>query len=193
MNKKISFGKISSNFGENAEKIQATGTIGTFGPPKAIETVEDDTEAQQMKQVMGISSFGKKAKTFDIKEMVAQVKATAKEITKKPTEDKFEESEDESDDDDEEDEDDLIGPPIPKNLAPNEDNTIKKKMTGNDSDSDSSDEDTVDQLFIPCSHETKMSHGSKAVTAISVDPSGARLASGIYYAPYLFIYIYFFR
>lgn len=178
MNKKISFGKISCNFGQNAEKIQATGTIGVFGPPKAIEAVEDDTEAQEMKQVMGISSFGKKAKTFDIKEMIAQVKATAKEVTKKPEEDKFQESEDESDDDD--DEDDFIGPPIPKDLIPNSESTVvKKKVKGSDSDSDSSEEDNVNELFIPCSHEAQMTHGSKAVTAISVDPSGARLASGI--------------
>lgn len=177
MNKKISFGKISSNFGQNAEKIQATGTIGVFGPPKAIEAVEDDTEAQEMKQVMGISSFGKKAKTFDIKEMIAQVKATAKEVTKKPEEDELQESEDESDDDDE---DDFIGPPIPKDLVPNNVSTIvKKKVKGSDSDSDSNEEDTIDELFIPCSHEAQMTHGSKAVTAISVDPSGARLASGL--------------
>lgn len=64
--KKISFGKISKDFGKSAESIEATGTIGTFGPPKAIETLADDHETQEMKTVMGISGFGKKAKTFDI-------------------------------------------------------------------------------------------------------------------------------
>ncbi|KAJ8975507.1 hypothetical protein NQ317_010622 [Molorchus minor] len=175
MNKKITFGKISSNFGQNSTKIEPTGIIGTFGPPKAIEALEDDTEGQQMKEVMGISSFGKKAKTFDIKEMIAQVKATAREITKTPVEDKVDNSEDDSD---EEDDDDLIGPPVPDNLALN--NQLNKgKKNKDDSDTDESDiEETNNELFIPCSHEAQMVHGTKAVTAISVDPSGARLASG---------------
>lgn len=64
--KKITFGKITGNFGQSSGLIQPTGTIGTFGPPKAIEALEDDKEAQQVKEVMGISGFGKKAKTFDI-------------------------------------------------------------------------------------------------------------------------------
>lgn len=68
MNKgKISFGKISTNFGQNAETVEPTGTIGTFGPPKAMELLEDDSkEQEQIKEIMGIASFGKKAKTFDI-------------------------------------------------------------------------------------------------------------------------------
>lgn len=68
--KKISFGKISSNFGQNAAVIAASGKFGTFGPtpsrPVQIENLEDDTEQQQIKEVMGITKFGKKAKTFDI-------------------------------------------------------------------------------------------------------------------------------
>lgn len=64
--KKITIGKISKDFGKSAGSIEATGTIGTFGPPKAIETLADDHETQEMKTVMGISGFGKKAKSFDI-------------------------------------------------------------------------------------------------------------------------------
>lgn len=172
MSKKITFGKISANFGHNSEKIDATGTIGTFGPPKAIETVEDETETQEMKQLMGISSFGKKAKSFDIKEMMAQVKATAREVTKKPEEDKLEESESES-------EEDFIGPPIPENLVEESADKLAEKKLKSGSDGDTSEEEDADELFIPCSHEAQMTHGSKAVTAISVDPSGARLASGM--------------
>nr|XP_023015851.1 gastrulation defective protein 1 homolog [Leptinotarsa decemlineata] len=173
MNKKISFGKISSNFGQNSKKLEVTGSIGMFGPPKAIETLEDDKEGKQLKEVMGISTFGKKAKTFDIMEMIAQVKATAREITKKPEEDTFSESEDEED---------FIGPPIPHNFTADNDEGEKIKKKGHsdeDEDSDDYEEDTQsDGLFIPCSHETQMIHGTKAVTAMSVDPSGARLASG---------------
>ena len=31
---------------------------------------------------------------------------------------------------------------------------------------------------IPKSHECKMIHGSKAITALAIDPAGSRLASG---------------
>lgn len=66
--KKITFGKISSNFGQNSTVIEPTGSFGTFGPskPVQIESLEDDSEHQEMKQIMGIASFGKKAKSFDI-------------------------------------------------------------------------------------------------------------------------------
>lgn len=71
MSKKIQFGKISANFSKNNDTIEPTGTIGkstvVVGQKTAIEVLEDDTEHQEMKEVMGISSFGKKAKTFNIK------------------------------------------------------------------------------------------------------------------------------
>lgn len=171
--KKISFGKISTNFGQNAAVVEATGSFGTFGPPaaKPIENLEDDTEHQQMKEVMGIVTFGKKAKSFDIKEMMAQVTKTAKEITK-PVHD--EESESDSDEDESED-DDLIGPPVPKSFEASTASTSSSKIDGHNSDSDN---ETEGGMFIPCTHEAVMTHGNKAITALSADPSGARLASG---------------
>lgn len=58
---------------------------------------------------------------------------------------------------------------------------IPKAKTSEDSEDDE-DEDEVDPnektAFIPSSSETSMTHGNKAVTALCVDPSGARLASG---------------
>ncbi|XP_030767738.1 gastrulation defective protein 1 homolog [Sitophilus oryzae] len=172
--KKITFGKISANFREKSEKAEASQPIGTFGPPKAIEVLEDDKESQDVKNVMGIISFGKKAKTFDIEEMMVQVKATAREVTKPPEESKpVGDSDDDSDSDED---DDLIGPPIPKFFTNN-----VRKVEKDDDESDSQtedDSDTDNQHFIPLKHETSMQHGTKAVTAITVDPSGARLASG---------------
>ena len=47
-------------------------------------------------------------------------------------------------------------------------------------DSDDSDdyvEETLESK-IPKSHECKMVHGEKAITALTIDPSGSRLASG---------------
>ncbi|XP_050312051.1 gastrulation defective protein 1 homolog [Anthonomus grandis grandis] len=179
--KKITFGKISSNFGQNASA--PTGTIGTFGPPKAIEVLEDDREAQQVKEVMGITSFGKKAKSFDIQEMMSQVKATAREVTKKPLEDKpLEESSSEDDDSSEGESDgDLIGPPIPSTMPEKPVKSTKKSVEDSDADEDDDDDDSEveeDEHFLPVSENTTMRHGLKAVTALTVDHSGARLASG---------------
>ncbi|KAK5640646.1 hypothetical protein RI129_011457 [Pyrocoelia pectoralis] len=172
--KKISFGKISRNFGQNATVVEATGSFGTFGPtpskPIQIESLEDDNEHQQMKEVMGIANFGKKAKSFDIKEMMAQVTKTAKEITK-PVE-VARGSDSSSSDDDDDDDDDLIGPPIPKSFESVDISTVSKVQ---DSDSDAEQEMPH---FIPCEHEAIMTHGNKAITSLTTDPSGARLASG---------------
>uniref|UniRef100_A0AAR5Q082 WD repeat-containing protein 55 homolog n=1 Tax=Dendroctonus ponderosae TaxID=77166 RepID=A0AAR5Q082_DENPD len=171
--KKIKFGKISANFAQKATPIQPTGSIDSIvdiGAPQAIEALEDDKEGQQMKEVMGISAFGKKAKTFDINEMMAQVKATAREITKKAEEDKpVESSSDESS------EDELIGPPLPPQVPVAR---MEKRTKNSDSDSDSDEDISANKHFIPMRADTSMKHGNKAVTALTVDPSGARLASG---------------
>lgn len=170
--KKITFGKISSNFAEKSVNIKASGTIGVFGPPKAIENIEDDGEGQKVQEVMGISNFGKKAKTFDIQEMIAQVKATAKELApiKEPEDaDKTDEEDGNSDDDD-----DFIGPPIPETLI----SSTNKPNKGSDDEDDLEESSESNEFFMPITNETEMVHGTKAVTAISVDPSGARLASG---------------
>lgn len=102
--------------------------------------------------------------------MMDQVKATAREITKN-TEVPEEESSEASDEDD----DDFIGPPIPANFNPQEPDLKPSKSQNSDSEDE---EEPANPLFIPCSCEAVMTHGTKAVTAISVDPSGARLASG---------------
>lgn len=64
--KKITFGKISANFAEKSTIIEASGSFGSFGPSKQIEALEDDSEQHDLKQVMGITSFGKKAKSFNV-------------------------------------------------------------------------------------------------------------------------------
>ncbi|XP_066151399.1 gastrulation defective protein 1 homolog [Euwallacea fornicatus] len=171
--KKISFGKISGHFGKNPIPVKPTGTIGTFGPPKVIENLEDDRESQEIKNVMGIASFGKKAKTFDIQELMTQVKETAKQLTKTVEEDKPPEQDAESSSDDE---DDFIGPPLPDSFK-KEAATRTEQGTSSDSDSDVEDV-SINDYFMPLQANTSMRHGNKAVTALTLDPSGARLASG---------------
>lgn len=69
--KKIQFGKISVNFAKNAATVEVTGSITKLdaAPNVAIqnESVEIDREHEEMQKVLGISSFGKKAKSFDVK------------------------------------------------------------------------------------------------------------------------------
>lgn len=65
--------------------------------------------------------------------------------------------------------------------------TTKAGKSNDDDDEEASSDDEEDdkETFIPCSHEVSMVHGSKAVTAMSCDPSGARLASGIKFNSHL--------
>ncbi|GLV32263.1 uncharacterized protein CBL_11780 [Carabus blaptoides fortunei] len=187
--KKITFGKISANFGQNSKNDEPVESFGKFGKvaatpskPVEIENLEDDLEHKEMKEIMGISGFGKKAKSFDVEEMLEQVKKTARQVTIAPPETKTDNhSKSES-----EDEEDLIGPPIPTSTdeksSDSQENTKSqaKEKHGDESssDDDSDDEDSNIDKMIPASHEVSMNHGVKAVTAISSDPSGARLATG---------------
>lgn len=126
---------------------------------------------------MGISGFGRKAKQFDLNEMIQ----TARKNAPKPVE---KDPENESDDE-------VIGPvltlptPATETSASTSTRASVKKNKENDSDDEDSDENVSDddeeesvEYKIPASHEIDMHHGSKAVTALTSDASGARLASG---------------
>ncbi|XP_075985096.1 gastrulation defective protein 1 homolog [Anticarsia gemmatalis] len=217
MNKKpISFGKISfsASKSKESEKNEADSTsgFGTFGRTpiqehKEIEEIAEDLENQHVQQVMGIKNFGKKAKNFDVTEMVQQAKINALEANKKrleaeanSTTDKTEPGKgDESDDEligpplppgltvgQQDDDEDEIGPPVPPELLKKDGKKDKSKSDKGDDDEDSYDElsgsDDEEEMpllkRIPNSHEVEMLHGSKAVVALAVDPSGARLATG---------------
>ena len=60
----------------------------------------------------------------------------------------------------------------------------KKTKDGDDSDSDDdeSSDDSDDEMNlerrIPKSHEVQLNHGSKAISAMAIDPSGSRLVTG---------------
>ncbi|XP_014213451.1 gastrulation defective protein 1 homolog [Copidosoma floridanum] len=159
---------------------------------------EDEEENEKLQNVMGMSSFGKKARCFDVEEMMENIKKTivSKPATKtvdhqqgSSTSDDKSENDDNDDDDDD---DDFIGPPIPQSLLQSESNQeekTKKKKQKDDSDSEDDESDDSDnneeddeenELInkIPCTHQVTMTHGLKAITAIAADPSGARLASG---------------
>ncbi|XP_068624955.1 gastrulation defective protein 1 homolog [Battus philenor] len=204
MNKKpISFGKISFNINkvEKADDSYASG-FGTFGrtpiqEQKEIEEIADDLENQHVHQVMGIKNFGKKAKNFDIEELMEQARKTAQEAAKKKTETDAKDSSANSENEEDSnigppvppdilksDNEELIGPPIPKQMLEGS-SKVTRKENEEDSDEDSydelsgsDDEETSFEKKIPNTHEVEMLHGTKAVIALAVDPSGARLATG---------------
>lgn len=99
-NKKISFGKINTNFLKKKEETspdektepESTGVgFGTFGKTtKNVEnnaireiTAEDEEESNNMKKIMGLSEFGKKAKVYDVEEMIKKIKTNVIDSDKK--------------------------------------------------------------------------------------------------------------
>lgn len=166
--KPISFGKITLNFQKETSNNEASSGFGTFGRPiqeqKEIEELSDDLENQHVHQVMGIKNFGKKAKNFNIQDMMERAKKTAQEVSKRSME-SSKETDDTNvtdpllpnsgqDDNDE----DIIGPPIPANLITKKDkgDTTIVKQDGEDSYdelSDSDDEELPLEKRIPITHE----------------------------------------
>ncbi|EZA50084.1 hypothetical protein DMN91_006312 [Ooceraea biroi] len=220
--KTITFGKISANLNKDAsstssEAVAETSNsgFGKFGKKREETNVtqmaeikpEDEEESQNIKKLMGISGFGKVAKSFDIQEMMENItktininKAAALErekssddsVESKKDDDNDGDNNDHHDNNDDSDDDDFIGPPIPPELTSDKEevrNAAGKKRNTDDSDDNDDDDDNNEQASdaeeemtlserIPCTHEVTMTHGTKAVIAIAADPSGARLASG---------------
>uniref|UniRef100_A0A9J8BN43 WD repeat-containing protein 70 n=1 Tax=Cyprinus carpio carpio TaxID=630221 RepID=A0A9J8BN43_CYPCA len=162
----------------------------------------DSSSDADLSSVMGFSGFGKKARTFDLEAMFEQTRRTAIERSQHILENKTvwfiintvfmpilkknrfvpsscvcvnrkQDSDviapplppalgaqtEESDDDDDDDEDDVVGPPLPPGYKHSTANPVKK---------------------IPDTHEITLQHGSKSVSALALDPSGARLVTGGY-------------
>lgn len=185
---KISFGKIQLNVSKTPAKtaVESQDAVGFKKIDKQqmirqIEDVAEDLESQHLRDLMGISSFGRKAaKVFDINEQIAKARTSAPPVQEQETND---------------DDEDIIGPLPPSadtetQKQQDEPGTNSKKNTNdkkhqaddeddNDDDDDDSDEDD-DNLIrrIPYTHEVQMQHGSRAVLALAGDPSGARLVSG---------------
>ncbi|PIK53476.1 putative WD repeat-containing protein 70 isoform X5 [Apostichopus japonicus] len=151
------------------------------------QTLQSDPETLSMASMMGFSGFGKKAKNFDFTEMYDQAKRSAQEKTPADQDnDKATGQPDEADDD--EDDEDIIGPPLPPGFQRAESTGgVKQSNKGKDEDEDSDmeeeeeeEDDTNLKNKIPISHEITLNHGGKSVSAVTLDPSGARLVTGGY-------------
>ena len=84
------------------------------------------------------------------------------------------------------DDNDVIGPPVPSYLqrvnadltTPNQFATSVEDHSRKPTSSDESDDDDVESYNLPVSYHADFKHGSKAVTALAVDPTGTRFATG---------------
>ncbi|GBM50678.1 WD repeat-containing protein 70 [Araneus ventricosus] len=159
---------------------------------------DDPGPDQDMTSLMGFASFGKKARTFDFEALFEQTRRAAKEKYDSNKEKTLssnsaasnqntktsESSSSDSDSSDEEssDSEGEIGPPIPESIINSIDDSKAKVDDDKDSESDDEPSTLVNDRYksIPASHEVVLEHGNKTVSAISLDPNGARLISGGY-------------
>ncbi|KAM9306803.1 WD repeat-containing protein 70 [Pholidichthys leucotaenia] len=79
----------------------------------------------------------------------------------------------EDDDDDDDDDEGLVGPPLPPGYS-------AAHSDDDDEEEETQDDDDNPVKKIPDTHEITLQHGTKTVSALGLDPSGARLVSGGY-------------
>ncbi|XP_019859155.1 PREDICTED: WD repeat-containing protein 70-like [Amphimedon queenslandica] len=127
-------------------------------------------EDEDISAVMGFSGFGrsKTARKFDIDAMFKETLSTAQASQVKDKPQAIEENEEEGDG--------MIGPPIPVSLsASNEEEEEEKEEEEEMGEVD----DEFEKRF-PLTNEVVMDHGAKPVSALGLDPAGARLITGCY-------------
>lgn len=164
------------------------------------EEPSSDQDTRDVAAAMGFGGFGKKAREFDLEKLAEQTRLEAMErnkhkidqLTLSSAEDEDEvvgpplppgmvSSHASQDGEESNDDGDLVGPPLPPEMlqqlktASRKQSSSKKVLGAGD---DSGSEDDGDGYKLPVSHELPLSHGEKAVTAVSMDPSGSRLVSG---------------
>lgn len=129
---------------------------------------------KNLEEVMGFGGFGKKAKVFDLESIFEETRRNAQERSKKILEEREEAavSSKSEDVDDEE----FIGPPIPDSLENDHDKEEQEEPKSTNTAED--DSESEDVTIIPASHEITLNHGVKPVSAVALDPAGARLFSG---------------
>lgn len=182
-------------------KVTGFGTFGKIDTPtntttggvipqkhslnNKIEELTDDFENQHVKEIMGIAGFGRKAKSFDINEQIAQAKHKLPMRSTRQSDDGGGKSNSTLSSESifaSEYNDAMIGPTPPSSSS-----SKTKSHRNNDDEDDDSYDDLSDSdgeesgdfsKSIPSSHEIKMQHGSRPIISLTADPSGSRIASG---------------
>lgn len=187
--KAIAFGKIGS-FGQltissNRDTSNKDGNegFGKFGKNDD-EFVSEPTKA--VEEAMGFQGFGKGkvSRDFNLDSLLEESKLVARERNQKKIAEMAANAAAEEAAKREE-EANLIGPPMPMpppavpSTAPKVQKKAKAKDEDADSDEDSDDSDEDDLVGgIPAALEVNLNHGTKPVSALSVDHAGARLVTG---------------
>lgn len=144
------------------------------------------SEEEMMRQMMGFSGFGAAEKP-QVKQFEKVSQQRIEEAKRK--DDNNEEKTKNQTDSDVDDEEEVIGPLPPGfGQSGNEETSKEPEEKGSeetkqkkDSDEESEDDEEVTLLQkIPRSHEITLKHGTKVISALALDPSGSRLASGGY-------------
>nr|XP_039262146.1 WD repeat-containing protein 70-like [Styela clava] len=140
---------------------------------------------KSMEEVMGFGGFGKKAKTFDLDALFEETRRNAQERSKKVLEERENPNEEKQDAQKEGSDDEFIGPPIPSGIDSQttdnieDDNSIQQGSSKAEGHVDPTD-DGENITVVPATHEITLTHGVKAVSALALDPAGARLVTGSY-------------
>ncbi|XP_066919105.1 WD repeat-containing protein 70-like [Clytia hemisphaerica] len=144
------------------------------------------SEEEMMRQMMGFSGFGAAEKP-QVKQFEKVSQQRIEEAKRK--DDKDEEKTKNQTDFDVDDDEEVIGPLPPGfGQSGNEEKSKEPKEKGSEEakqkkDSDEESEDDEEENIIqkiPRSHEITLKHGTKVISALALDPSGSRLASGGY-------------
>lgn len=182
--KAIAFGKIGTfgqlTIGSNRDVKKDDDNKGGFGKfsKNDDEFVSEPTKA--VEEAMGFQGFGKgkTSRDFNLDSLLEESKLVARERNMKKIAEMEAAAAEEAA---KKDQEDLIGPPMPPPPAPEPvaSTAPKVKKPKDDSDEDSSDSDEDDlEKGIPASLEVNLNHGTKPVSALSVDHAGARLVTG---------------
>ncbi|CAH2296464.1 WD repeat-containing 70 isoform X1 [Pelobates cultripes] len=171
---------------DEAEDAAVSATMGFSGFGKKARTFDLEAMFEQTRR----TAVERSKKTFEAREQ-EEDSSKEEQVTKKSpglkvvasssaprcTESGSSDSEDSSDDEE-------IGPTAPSNVS--DDDMIGPPLPPGFKDSDDDEDEEVDEdddspiKRIPDSHEITLQHGTKTVSALGLDPSGARLVTGGY-------------
>lgn len=162
-----------------------------FGSVLNKDKVEEnsETETKLLSETLGFASFGKKARTFDFDAMFEQTRRDARERFAQKDAASHEEGENQ-----------VAGTPkhrlgvsVSSSVSEHSEVTSGTAMPSDGDDEVSSDDSDLSDdepdssvashnrySTIPASHEVHLEHGAKAVSALNLDPNGARLVTGGY-------------
>ncbi|KAM4808354.1 WD repeat-containing protein 70 [Rhinophrynus dorsalis] len=176
---------------QDESKIAATMGFSGFG--KKARTFDLEAMFEQTRR----TAVERSKKTFEEREREEEKSKEEKPTNKSPglrgaassSGQKHVEQSDSSSGSEDSSDDELIGPPAPSNVSDSEEELIGPPLPSGfkDSDDDEEEEEEGDDddddnpvKRIPDSHEITLQHGTKTVSALGLDPSGARLVTGGY-------------